>query len=51
VSLVTDEKDVSRVGGRWSDAVRTFGRRSLAGQFLAFQLLVVVVVLGAVAVV
>ena len=51
MSWVTDEKDVSRVGGRWSVAVRTFGRRSLAGQFLAFQLLVVVVVLGAVAVV
>ena len=39
------------MSGQWSVAVRTFGRRSLAGQFLAFQLLVVVVVLGAVAVV
>ncbi|MDY6997102.1 MAG: ATP-binding protein [Actinomycetota bacterium] len=37
------------MSARWSAAWRTFGSRSLAGQFLAFQLLVVVVVLGAVA--
>lgn len=39
------------MSARWTVALRTFGRRSLAGQFLAFQLVVVVVVLGAVGVV